>query len=159
MSDLESDMHKDARRSAAKQAPVSSADLLGTTDPEIWAREFCRIFDGKTVAGPGCDGSEAVSESDLLGWFSNAFQAKESSIGEDAADAPEERPYRFSEESLHELVFLCAGAATTALMRDSGLVMPAEEIIADVNHVLEEKGYPPSERSTVRPVVEEGGAA
>jgi hypothetical protein len=134
---------------AAEQEGEGAVDLLGTTDPAVWAHEFSRIWEGKPVSGPGCDGSHEVSESDLIGWFANAFtaaeiQARKDGERSDQEDAPEERPFRFSASELHELVFLAAGAATAPLMRDSGLVMPSEEIIANVNQILEERGYPPS---------------
>jgi len=41
--------------------------LMNTDDPELWAEEFVRIFDGKVVG-------DDIEEGDMLVWFANAMQ-------------------------------------------------------------------------------------
>lgn len=47
--------------------------LLGTDDAMTWATEFCRIFDGKTVASEETP-LTTVDPGLMVGWFANAMQ-------------------------------------------------------------------------------------
>jgi hypothetical protein len=45
---------------------------MSTRDPLVWAEEFCRIFQGKTIGGPVVKGD--VDEGAMVTWFANAMQ-------------------------------------------------------------------------------------
>jgi len=45
---------------------------MSTRDPLVWAEEFCRIFQGKTIGGPVVQGD--VDEGAMVTWFANAMQ-------------------------------------------------------------------------------------
>jgi hypothetical protein len=47
--------------------------LLGTDDAMVWAEEFCRIFDGKTVSSEETP-LTTVDPGLMVGWFANAMQ-------------------------------------------------------------------------------------
>lgn len=142
---------EDAVEKSANAEDVISTALLGSTDPGFWARTFLERFDEDEV---GHD----IDESDLVGWFSSAFQAKETALREDndEDDAPDDgpdeitrlrgeargRPHRFSTEELHELAFQIGGVASLPLLKSSGEVMPAEEVAREVNVILESLDLP-----------------
>ena len=46
--------------------------LMGTDDAMVWAEEFCRIFDGKTITAD--EGDEGVGPGSMVAWFANAMQ-------------------------------------------------------------------------------------
>ena len=49
--------------------------LLGTADAMVWAEEFCRIFDGKTIRTEDINTfSDPVTVGTMVGWFANAMQ-------------------------------------------------------------------------------------
>jgi hypothetical protein len=48
--------------------PTAKKGLLGTTDAEIWAAEFVRIFNGASI------GAGLVDEGTMLTWFANAIE-------------------------------------------------------------------------------------
>ena len=56
-----------------EQAVERAVGLLGTDDPEVWATEFCRIFDGQKVHAVETEGT-VVDPSTMTGWFANAMQ-------------------------------------------------------------------------------------
>jgi hypothetical protein len=49
--------------------------LLNSDDAMIWAQEFCRIFDGKTVVDfePADGKVNAIGPGTMVGWFANAM--------------------------------------------------------------------------------------
>lgn len=57
---------------------MSEHPLLGTTDAEVWATEFCRIFVGRPVWSQeqlGRSASEDVlDEGTMLAWFASAIE-------------------------------------------------------------------------------------
>lgn len=50
--------------------------LLSTDDAQVWAEEFCRIFNGRTIVGEDTGGTddEFVDLGTMTGWFANAMQ-------------------------------------------------------------------------------------
>lgn len=52
--------------------PPTEHTLLATTDASVWAEEFCRIFQGKTIAGPIAQGD--VDHGAMIAWFANALE-------------------------------------------------------------------------------------
>lgn len=107
-------------------------DLLSTTDPQQWAQAFEDRFGPLILA----DNGEEIDQGDLIAWFANAMQAKESSILGPGT-------HKFSTEELHELVFQVGGAATAPCLAGCpDLVMPTEEVTEGINAVLRDHGYP-----------------
>lgn len=53
----------------------------------IWAEEFCRIFQGKTIAGPIVRGD--VTEGNMASWFANAMATALTLANEEAEEAEE----------------------------------------------------------------------
>jgi len=51
----------------------SEYTLLGTNDAMVWAEEFCRIFNDKTIVS-GNDSGRFVNEGTMVSWFANAMQ-------------------------------------------------------------------------------------
>lgn len=49
------------------------ATLLNTTDAHIWAEEFCRIFQGRTITIN--EDTLSVDQGTMLSWFANAIMA------------------------------------------------------------------------------------
>ena len=49
--------------------------LLNTDDAMVWAAEFCRIFDGKTISveAPDTD-PDYINVGTVVGWFANAME-------------------------------------------------------------------------------------
>jgi hypothetical protein len=48
-----------------------------TTDAQVWAEEFCRIFDGYVITYDGYvsdGGDDIVDEGTMIGWFANAIE-------------------------------------------------------------------------------------
>jgi hypothetical protein len=102
-------------------------DLHGTTDAQVWAREFVKTLREHP------DTADPADESFMVGWFANAIGA-----GEIAATSGEK--VALSREELCGLVFEAAGAATGPLLRDNpGYVFPADEVSELVARVIEEK--------------------
>lgn len=71
--------------------------LHSTTDAQVWAREFMRIFEGATVTNDGTvqtpsgtwlSGSSvrAVDEGTMIGWFANAIEVGRSAGFNDARE-------------------------------------------------------------------------
>jgi hypothetical protein len=113
----------------ARQPDEVAARLLGTTDAREWAASFVEMF-------PNTVGASGLDEETLVGWFANAFQAKESSILGPGT-------HKLTTDELHELVFLVGGAATGPCLKNAPeLVMPTEEVTEAINRVLAEKGLP-----------------
>lgn len=49
--------------------------LMDTTDAAVWAREFCRLFDGWHVWADGPDNRpQILTEGTMIGWFANALE-------------------------------------------------------------------------------------
>lgn len=111
-------------------------DLLSTTDPQRWAQAFEDRFGPRILA----DNGEEIDQGDLIGWFANAMQAKESSL-------LGSHTHKLTTEELHELVFQAGGAATApCLAACPDLVMPTEEVTEGINRVLSDHGYPEAAR-------------
>jgi hypothetical protein len=56
--------------------PPTEHTLLATTDPMVWAQEFCRIFSGHIIMPYERPDTDAgiVDEGTMVGWFANAMQ-------------------------------------------------------------------------------------
>lgn len=78
--------------------PPTERTLLGTDDMMVWAQEFCRIFDGKTVCVEDGDpvNDACVDPGLMVGWFANAFE-KGRTIGKQAA-CPHEDVYSVADD-------------------------------------------------------------
>lgn len=63
----------DAAEKANSVTP-SGVKLNNTTDPMVWASEFVKIFQSKSV------GNSVVDEGLMVGWFANAMMAREIEI-------------------------------------------------------------------------------
>lgn len=47
--------------------------LLSTDDAMVWATEFCRIFDGRTITA-ATHPNDDVDAGSMVAWFANAMQ-------------------------------------------------------------------------------------
>lgn len=44
-------------------------------DAQIWAEEFCRILDGKTIRSTASDDDDDINVGTMIGWFANSIMA------------------------------------------------------------------------------------
>jgi uncharacterized cupin superfamily protein len=51
-----------------------SEKLHSTTDAMVWAKEFCQIFDGRTVTSANDHSPDEVGVGTMLTWFANAIE-------------------------------------------------------------------------------------
>lgn len=145
---------------AQRREDADAVDLLSTTDPAVWASEFIRLFANKRVEGSLVDDEGVVDAELMIGWFANAMQAKETEIeallrkqsgDDDEAEPERENPnlHKLTTDELHELCFLVAGAASSPFMKaHPDFVMPTEELTAEVNRTLADKGFPIAEQNS-----------
>ena len=54
--------------------PPAEHTLLGTLDAMVWAEEFCRIFNFRTIRGDGAAGGGDVDPGTMVAWFANAIE-------------------------------------------------------------------------------------
>jgi hypothetical protein len=67
--DKEQQEQLEAATTAARRIDLT---LLATTDVEIWASEFCRIFKGHVIFPTEEHvGGKVVDEGTMIGWFAN----------------------------------------------------------------------------------------
>lgn len=54
------------------------ANLTDTTSAEVWAEEFCRIFDGRIITSiegpPGPLADRSIDPGSMLAWFAGAIE-------------------------------------------------------------------------------------
>ena len=53
---------------------MSDHTLLGTDNVNIWAEEFCRIFNGKMIRPTDINTLDEVTEGTMITWFANAME-------------------------------------------------------------------------------------
>ena len=48
--------------------------LYSTKDPEVWAEEFCKLFDNHVVSEAPTNLALSLDPGTMVGWFANAME-------------------------------------------------------------------------------------